>query len=107
MTDRQKTNVNVTWASNDSSMPRTFPCPICAANLDLRRSRANKPYCVCDGCGIQLFFRGKTGIARLREFLIHDQPAKGPAAAASASLIAYGRLERLRTQREDLDSKRP
>jgi hypothetical protein len=43
----------------------------------------------------------------LREFLIHDQPAKGPSAAASASLIAYGRLERLRAQREELESQRP
>jgi hypothetical protein len=107
MSERIKPHVNVTWALNDSSMPRTFPCPICAIRLDLRRSRANKPYCVCDSCGIQVFFRGKTGIARLREFLIHDQPATGPTAAAAASLIAYGRLERLRAQREELESKRP
>jgi hypothetical protein len=107
MSDRMKPNVNVTLGSAESSLPRTFPCPICSSRLDLRSSRASKPYCVCNSCGIQLFFRGKTGIARLREFLIHEQPAKGPSAAAAASLIAYGRLEQLRAQKEELKEKRP
>src|SRR5688500_10009484 len=107
MSDRMKTNVNVTLGSADLSLPRTFPCPICATRLDLRRSRASKPYCVCDSCGIQLFFRGKTAIARLRDFTIHEQPAKGPAVAAAASLIAFGRLEQLRRQKAELEDKRP
>ena len=107
MTEHPQPNVNVTWGPDDASGPRTFPCPTCAARLDLRRSRKNKPYCVCNGCGIQLFFRGKAGIARLREFLNHERPAKGPSAAAVASLIAFGRLEQLRAQKEELRAKRP
>jgi DNA-directed RNA polymerase subunit RPC12/RpoP len=107
MAQHAQPNVNVTWGSDGSSPPRTFPCPICAARLDLRQSRANKPYCVCNSCGIQVFFRGKTGIARLREFLTHEQPSQRLSAAAAASLIAFGRLERLRAEKEELERKRP
>ena len=107
MSENHKPNVNVTWASDESSTPRTFPCPVCAARLDLRRSRSNKPYCVCNSCGIQVFFRGKAGIGRLREFLAREQPTPVRSAAAAASVIAFSRLEHLRAQKADLEQKRP
>ena len=78
--ESQRANVNVMLARPDSALPRTFPCPLCGSRLDVRESRAKKPYCVCNGCGVQVFIRGKTGIARLSEFLAREQPAAGPAA---------------------------
>jgi transcription elongation factor Elf1 len=47
-----------------------FPCPVCASPRDVRQSKKNKPYIVCDPCGIQLFIRGPAGIEefnRLKE----------------------------------------
>jgi hypothetical protein len=42
-----------------------LPCFLCESNLEKRTSKNSKPYFVCDGCGIQLFVRGKFGIAKL------------------------------------------
>jgi ssDNA-binding Zn-finger/Zn-ribbon topoisomerase 1 len=39
-----------------------FPCPVCASPCDVRQTKKNKPYIICDGCGIQLFIRGPAGI---------------------------------------------
>lgn len=47
----------------------TFPCPICREPRDIRLSKTDRPYLVCDGCGVQLFVRGDTGIRRLRSIL--------------------------------------
>src|SRR5262245_6741682 len=49
-------NVNVTLQQTASARRRTFPCPLCGSALDLRRSRTDKPYSICDQCGIQIFF---------------------------------------------------
>ena len=81
---------------------RTFPCPLCAARLDLRQSRAHKPYCVCNACGLQLFFRGKAGIARLDEVLNREQPSGGSAVSA---VEVFHRLEHVRAQKNALEHK--
>ncbi len=41
---------------------RMFPCPVCSTACDVRISKKNKPYVVCDPCGIQCFIRGPAGI---------------------------------------------
>jgi DNA-directed RNA polymerase subunit RPC12/RpoP len=41
------------------------PCTLCGSKLEKRTSKNNKPYFVCDPCGIQLFVRRKEGIERL------------------------------------------
>lgn len=41
---------------------RLFPCPVCTEPREVRLTRKNKPYVVCDPCGIQLFVRGPAGI---------------------------------------------
>src|SRR5690348_3475469 len=53
-------------------MPQTsrrFPCPICSMPLDVRGSKKGKPYITCDTCGVQLFVRGKSGIAAFERLL--------------------------------------
>jgi hypothetical protein len=111
MTDRisipPDANVNVTLQPSPSAPRHTFPCPLCGAALELRQSRVNKPYSVCIPCGIQIFFRGKTGISRLRMFLDRGQSAANPIAPAAPAVIAFNRLEQLRAQKSELEHKRP
>ena len=47
-----------------------FSCPLCDDKLEVRISKKEKPYMVCDVCGMQMFVRTKTGIVRLSERLI-------------------------------------
>jgi hypothetical protein len=49
---------------------KRFGCPLCFVLLDVRYSKKNKPYCVCDNCGVQLFIRGKEGIERFEQKLL-------------------------------------
>jgi len=46
-----------------------FPCPLCGQGLDVRETKKDKPYIVCDPCGIQLFVRNSVGIARFRSLV--------------------------------------
>jgi DNA-directed RNA polymerase subunit RPC12/RpoP len=47
----------------------SLPCFLCHKELDLRISKTEKPYFVCEDCGIQIFVRGKKGIKRLEQSL--------------------------------------
>jgi len=46
-----------------------LPCFLCHKQLDLRISKTEKPYFVCEDCGMQIFVRGKRGIQRLQKLL--------------------------------------
>lgn len=46
-----------------------FPCPICKRMVIVEYAKTGKPYCKCNDCGVQLFVRGKDGIARLKKLL--------------------------------------
>ena len=46
-----------------------FSCPVCEETLKIRFSKKNKPYCICDDCGVQLFVRGKKGIEKLNKIV--------------------------------------
>jgi hypothetical protein len=46
-----------------------LPCFLCGNRLQKRTDKHNKPYFVCDPCGIQLFIRRRQGIERLQELL--------------------------------------
>src|SRR5258708_32423201 len=46
---------------------RYFHCPICAEALEVRESKKDKPYVVCNACGVQMFVRNETGIRRLEQ----------------------------------------
>ena len=45
-----------------------LPCLLCGNKLQ-RTDKHNKPYFVCDPCGIQFFVRRKQGIERLNNLL--------------------------------------
>ena len=101
-----KPNVDVTLAPSPSPEPaRFFPCPLCATQLDVRHTFRHKPYCVCQSCGVQIFFRGARGISRLRKLLDeHKRLIGGPATPAVA---AFNQLEQLRTEKSELERRRP
>ena len=46
-----------------NSNPILFPCPLCGRGLDVRQTKKDKPYVICDPCGVQMFIRGKAGMA--------------------------------------------
>ena len=108
MADKPKSpNVNVTLRRSPDVPKRPFPCPLCGSGLELRQSRAKKPYSICNPCGIQIFFRGKTGISRLQTFLDGAQSVAAPLSPAAPALVAFDRLEQLRARKNELEDKRP
>jgi hypothetical protein len=46
-----------------------LPCLLCGNKLQKRTDKHNKPYFVCEPCGIQFFVRRQQGIERLDKLL--------------------------------------
>ncbi len=101
-------NVNVTLeraAPRDNPFAgEKFPCPVCGTGLEIRLSRKEKPYCVCDSCGIQVFFRGKTGIHRLREILDAKMLIVGKESETDKALTLYNHIQQLRGRKKELEA---
>ncbi len=53
----------------ESATRRLFPCPVCGQGLEIRETKKDKPYVVCDPCGMQLFVRNETGISRFERLV--------------------------------------
>jgi predicted RNA-binding Zn-ribbon protein involved in translation (DUF1610 family) len=98
-------NVNVTLKETLPLAGRSFPCPLCGVGLIVKLAKTKKPYCVCNDCGVQVFVRGKPGIKRFRDILSRDNLVSGKESESGSSLTAYNRLEQLRLQRKELESK--
>jgi hypothetical protein len=102
-------NVNVTLDSAldplEGLIGLEFPCPVCFAGLPIGRSKTNKPYCTCNSCGVQLFVRGKNGIKRLRKMVDEGILVSGSNESVSHGISLLNRLEQLKIQRSDLESK--
>jgi hypothetical protein len=101
-------NVNVTLDRQSQGGPfagQTFPCCICSARLDIPLSKRGKPYCTCVPCGIQIFFRGKTGIRRLMDILDSGNLTQGTACDTAPAIILYNRILQLRSQKKELEEK--
>jgi len=101
-------NINVTLDQkrHDSLFAgRVFPCCICSANLDIRLSKRKKPYCTCIQCGIQIFFRGKSGIDRLAKILNSNNFVHGIALEAVPAIVLYNRIAQMRSHKKQLEVK--
>lgn len=46
-----------------------FPCPVCTQPREVRATIKDKPYFICDPCGIQVFVRGPAGVAEFNRLL--------------------------------------
>ncbi len=99
-------NVNVTLEAGASLSGHVLPCPVCGMGLPFRISRKAKPYCVCDSCGIQIFFRGKRGISRLSELARAEILIPAREGSSSSAVTLYNRLQQLKLQKEELEAKR-
>src|SRR5579864_9542177 len=96
-----KPNVNVTSREGESLAGKKFPCPVCGDALPLKIACTGKPYCHCDQCGIQLFFRKKNGIQRLKEM----QAANLFTYGTSHATILYNRLQQLKQHKARLEDR--
>jgi hypothetical protein len=82
-----------------------FPCCLCSADLDIKISKKGKPYCTCESCGIQTFFRGKTAISRLKSLLNRSDVAAGNSPGTVRGLILWNKLVELKTKKTELEAK--
>src|SRR5438270_13943931 len=87
MKGRPERNVTLGLGDGRDSLGKPFPCPVCNMELRLKISLKQKPYCTCLECGIQIFFRGQTGIKRLYKIVESEEAVSaefsGPARAIS------------------------
>ena len=49
-------------------LDKTIPCFFCKRDLDIRFTKKERPYTICNDCQIQLFIRGSEGFRRLVAF---------------------------------------
>ena len=103
-------HVNVTLvplgAGLEDLRGKKFPCPLCGDGLAILASKRGKPYCVCNPCGIQLFFRGKPGISRLLQMVKGEILIPGKADGADYGIALFDRLRQLKAQKEELEERR-
>jgi hypothetical protein len=84
---------------------KSFPCPICAVSLPIRITRKQKPYCQCLDCGIQIFFRGKVGIARLEAILEDEKLVSGVWSGTNNPELLFNRIQHLKQRKSELERK--
>lgn len=70
---------------------RIFPCPVCTEAREVRMTKKDKPYLICDPCGVQLFIRGPFGIAAFERLL--DRASDGDLWARLAEIEGRYRLK--------------
>lgn len=49
-------------------MPK-IPCFLCSQELTQRKDKNEKPYFICDPCGVQIFVRGRQGVKNLAQLI--------------------------------------
>jgi hypothetical protein len=102
LSTRDAANVNVTLEYRHPLDGKPFPCPVCGNGLDIETTKARKPYCTCNSCGIQVFFRGKAGIERLQNLVENRILIAGN---ETDSVAVYNRLQQFRLQKSQLEGK--
>jgi len=100
-------NVNVTLESpgiqGDPLFGKEYPCCLCGNALEILFTRKKKPYTTCLSCGIQTFFRGKTGIKRLVEIVSSSILIAGNGSKTELPVILFNRIQQLRGQKKNLE----
>jgi len=64
-----------------------IPCLLCGTKLEMRIDKNQKPYFVCDPCGIQMFIRRKKGIELLQRFCRYCDVLDNPFRKHSESFL--------------------
>jgi len=85
------------------------PCFLCGNQLEIRNSKREKPYIVCDPCGVQIFIRRKEGINLLKgllnTFSCNGNSYIGYSFGNPKLLALVNRMEHLQEKRRELASK--
>ena len=84
---------------------KPFPCPVCNMALPLKISCKQKPYCTCLECGIQIFFRGQTGIKRLQKIIATEHAVAAEFSGPQRAILLFNELQGLKRQKEALDDE--
>ena len=84
---------------------KPFPCPVCNLALRLKITCKQKPYCTCLECGIQIFFRGQTGIKRLRKIIETEQAVATEFSGPQRAILLFNELQGLKRQKQALDDE--
>ena len=86
-----------------------IPCFLCGKEVDIRYSKREKPYLVCDPCGVQIFVRGKSGISRLSSLSdsLMEKSGNSSTDTALETLTLSGRLAELRVSLEKIEASEP
>ena len=84
---------------------KPFPCPVCNMSLRLKISLKQKPYCTCLECGIQIFFRGQTGIKRLYKIVESEEAVSAEFSGPARAISLFNRQQGLKRQKEALEDK--
>jgi DNA-directed RNA polymerase subunit RPC12/RpoP len=89
-------------------MAKTIPCFLCSQKLEQRTDKRNKPYFVCDPCGVQIFVRGRQGIENLAELIAtlreNDFPFREHAAILFRIQALLTEIRGIKKEIEKLDS---
>jgi hypothetical protein len=104
-------NVNVTLDGlgqpAETQPVETFPCPLCSSSMPIRLTRKKqKPYCHCLSCMLQIFFRGKVAMDRLRKLIESGILVSGNNSPSDVALTLYNRIQMLHLQVGQLKAKR-
>jgi hypothetical protein len=104
-------NVNVTLdhpSPNAGTQPvDSFPCPLCGSPIPIRLTlKKQKPYCQCLSCMLQIFFRGKVAIERLRRLIDSGILVSGDNSPSDMAFTLYNRIQMLNLQVKQLKEKR-
>ncbi len=104
-------NVNVTLgraSPQAETLPvEWFPCPLCGSPMPVRLTgKKQKPYCHCLSCMLQIFFRGKVAIDRLRKLIASGILVSGDNSSSNMALTLYNRIQMLKLQASQLKEKR-
>ena len=89
-------------------MAKRIPCFLCSQKLEQRTDKHEKPYFVCDPCGVQMFVRGRQGIENLAELIAtlreHDFPFREHAATLFRIQALLTEIRGIKKEIEKLDS---
>jgi DNA-directed RNA polymerase subunit RPC12/RpoP len=85
-----------------------IPCFLCSQELRQRKDKNDKPYFVCDSCGMQIFVRGRQGIENLAQLIAtlreHDFPFKEHARVLHEIQATLTEMRGVKKEIKSLDS---
>jgi hypothetical protein len=82
---------------------KVIPCFLCGNPCEIRQSKKQKPYFVCEPCGVQVFVRGETGIALLNSFLESGTVnTRGGTGRVLDVIATVNRLSQLKAKLEEI-----